>query len=370
MKLIQSVSDIESAAKSCRHIVVLFNGSVDSAYVLRVLSKHRCKVTALVIDLGNEIKRDKLSEIACYFAVNLKIIDGTEAFAEQALVPAIKANAFGAGNCPISSSLSRPLIAKLAVDYANKQDADAIIYAENQTDSCHVHFNKAISHLGYEGYFGCARETAELSFKQKAVELAKIGLSISREQSTAGSNNLWCRKYELESIDDSEDYMAGESLFRWTSEGDKYYEDTLSLSFSGGVPTHVNHKEMDLLSLIKYMNDHVGSFGIGRFAGVEYGYPGAKVLELREAPAAFAIMSAYQYLEKESLAKEFLAKKQAVEQTWINEVIDGRWFGVLKEAVGSFIETAAKNVNGTVNISLGSGMIVNSVKEMDLMVER
>ena len=51
---IRSFADLEYVSRSCKHVLTLFSGGVDSSYVLMELARHRgCEVTALTVDLGS-----------------------------------------------------------------------------------------------------------------------------------------------------------------------------------------------------------------------------------------------------------------------------------------------------------------------------
>ena len=56
------------------------------------------------------------------------VVDAREEFARDYVAPAIKANAIYGGGYPLFTALGRPLIAKLAVEYARKHGCDTIAH--------------------------------------------------------------------------------------------------------------------------------------------------------------------------------------------------------------------------------------------------
>src|SRR4051812_9249256 len=75
---------------------------------------------------------------------------------------------------------------------------------------------------------------------------------------------------------------------------------------------------------------------------------GAKVRELREVPAAQILFDAYWWIVSSSVFAEPLREKLHSEQLWVREAVEGRWFGVAREAAQAFIMTVASRVSGNV----------------------
>jgi len=125
---------------------------------------------------------------------------------------------------------------------------------------------------------------------------------------------------------------------------------------------------MKLVDLIASVNEQVGAYGIGRFAAYDISGKQDRLIEVCEAPAAIAILLAYRHLETSLLGEEVREKKRTIEKTWISEAQEGRWFGVLKGALESFIDFAAENVTGTVSFTLHGGTLNVSNIECDDVV--
>jgi argininosuccinate synthase len=58
------------------------------------------------------------------------------------------------------------------------------------------------------------------------------------------------------------------------------------------------------------------------------------------------------HLETACLSERLIREKMDVEQTWLMEAVEGRWFGVLRSAAQAFIESSTNRVNGTVTWTL------------------
>lgn len=354
---IRSLQDLSIVTRSCKKVLTLFSGGLDSTYVLKELAQSPgCEIIALTVDLGDGVDRDDLKEIAERFGARSIVIDGKKAFADDAVLPAIRANARYMSIYPISSSLSRPIISRYAVELARKLGCDAIIHTANQSQNSLRRLNGAIRQLGYEGYFGSPYEYSALSRDEKIERLRKAGLDRFQARGISGDSNLWCREFESGSLDNPESFWVPESLFDWTADSGKgKHGKDLSIRFHHGVPVALDDIEMSLVDLIACLNRKAGSFGIGRYAGLEHLAHGEKVLEVREAPAACVLMDAYRQLETATMDAELLREKLSLEQIWVREAIEGRWFDELRTAADSFIATTSQQVSGTVSYQLRQG---------------
>src|SRR5205814_1546260 len=91
---------------------------------------------ALVLDVGVELLGVVVEHVRVVRGVGglgvaergLAVVDAREEFATGYVVPAIKANAIYGLGYPLFTALGRPLIAKLAVEYARKHNCDTIAH--------------------------------------------------------------------------------------------------------------------------------------------------------------------------------------------------------------------------------------------------
>lgn len=79
------------------------------------------------------------------------------------------------------------------------------------------------------------------------------------------------------------------------------------------------------------------------------------MLELREMPAAELLLRGYRHLETATLDAETIREKMHLEQLWVREALEGRWFGDLRTACQSFIDSCAARVTGSVRWRLRPG---------------
>lgn len=203
-KIIRSFSDLDAMQGQADHVLTLFSGGLDSSYVLKELAQRRLRITALSVDVGEACQTQDLEEIAGFFGATLRVVDASDMFARDAVAPAIRAQARYLGMYPVSSSLSRPILAKTAVNVARELGCDAIVHTANQSQNSLRRLNGAIGQLGFEGCYGTPYERSVLTRDEKIEALRVLGLTRFQARGISGDANLWCREFESGSLDNPE----------------------------------------------------------------------------------------------------------------------------------------------------------------------
>ncbi|NMO50536.1 argininosuccinate synthase [Actinoplanes sp. TBRC 11911] len=345
-------------------VVTLFSGGLDSAYTLLRLGELGFRdVTALLVDVGAPYDEPLLKETAARLGAQLRIIDARETFAEEFVAPAIAAHATYLNTHPVSSSLSRPLLAREAVRIAGEIGARVVLHTANQSQNSLRRLNGAIAALGYDGFFGTPYELDADSRLKKQAALEHAGLSFYVQRETSGDENLWCREFESGVLDDPEDVRVPAEMFEWSRLAGEPADETLVLAFREGRPVAVDGEVLPLVELIMRLNERVGRYGLGRYTSLEHIDTGEKVVEVREMPAAHLLLDAYRRLESATVSSETIRTKLVVEQAWVREAVEGRWFGQLREACQRFVFEVRAHVTGEIRYHLGRhGADVTSVR--------
>ena len=114
------------------------------------------------------------------------------------------------------------------------------------------------------------------------------------------------------------------------------------------MPYSLDGTEVDSLELISRLNETAGAFGLGRYVGLEEVAPAVKVQEVREMPAAHVLFDVFRRIESACVSAECIREKIQIEQVWVREAVEGRWFGPLRQASQAFIDNLSSQVTGTV----------------------
>ncbi|MZD56778.1 argininosuccinate synthase-related protein [Streptomyces sp. SID5606] len=347
---IRSFRDIaQSGVDVKRPIVTLFSGGLDSSYLLyRLVQAGATEVHALTVGVGGDEQPEQIQQIADQLGVRLHQIDARSAFVEEFVQPAIAAHGVYLDTHPVSSSLSRALMARTAVQVARNLDAGMILHTANRSQNTLRRLNGALDQLGFQGPFGTPYDLDPVDREMKIKELRAVGLDEMAERSASRDSNLWCREFESGVLDDPEDHAVPESYYRWSASRGAPDAEDLEVAFRAGTPVAVNGSELPLVEIVELLNRTVGAHGLGRYTGLEHLASGIKVLEVREMPAAWLLLASRRHLETAVLDAEALREKIHVEQVWVREALEGRWFGGLRAACQAFITELVAPVTGSV----------------------
>src|SRR3954452_19457808 len=95
-------------------VLLLYSGGLDTSVMLRWIQQtYEAEVVTLTVNLGQpgedyDVVVGKARDLG---AVDAVVIDAREQFAEDYVLPAIRANALYGGGYPLFTALGRPLIA-------------------------------------------------------------------------------------------------------------------------------------------------------------------------------------------------------------------------------------------------------------------
>src|ERR1700754_3503837 len=214
---VRSFSDIEQLCQRNDTIVTLCGGGFDSAYLLAQLSRLDANLVALSVDVGDDFDIQNFSSIADEFRVDINRLDCRKEFVEEFVYPSILAGGRYLGQHPISASLSRPLIARVGVEFARSVGAKCLLHTANQSQNSLRRLNGAISDLGFEGYYGSPYEFDALPRDFKRLELEEsFGISGFANRLISIDTNLWCREFESGTLDDPEGFEIDQNLYQWS----------------------------------------------------------------------------------------------------------------------------------------------------------
>jgi argininosuccinate synthase len=344
---VRRVEDLNRVLDPSAPVVTLFSGGLDGSHLLHLLAERGfSQVYALVVDLGDDLDREWISAVARRFGAKVEYRDRQAEFVEEYVFPAIRAHAVYLGLHPVSASLSRPLIAREGVDLAKEVGAQSILHTANQSQNTLRRLNGALRLLEFDGAFGSPYEQSAIARTRKQADLAAAGVDLL-SRSFSSDCNLWCREFESGALDDPEGFEVPAHLFRW-SVPEPAAPCRISIGFAEGRPVTLDDASIDGRELIARLNVTGGRYGLGRYVGLEHLPGGEKVLEVREMPAAAVLLTAYRQLESAVVDAETIREKLHVEQLFIREAVEGRWFGSMRAAADAFVAEVATAVTGTV----------------------
>jgi argininosuccinate synthase len=125
-----------------KKIVLAYSGGLDTSVILRwLIDTYHCEVVAFAADVGQGEELSGLKEKALATgASKIYIEDLKEEFVRDFVFPAIRANAIYEGVYLMGTSLARPLIAKVQMEIAKKEGADAVSHGSTGKGNDQVRF--------------------------------------------------------------------------------------------------------------------------------------------------------------------------------------------------------------------------------------
>ncbi|HEX9262183.1 MAG TPA: argininosuccinate synthase [Candidatus Bathyarchaeia archaeon] len=340
-------------------IVLAYSGGLDTSVLIKWLQeKYNGQVITITVDVGQQENLSEIEEKAKQLGVFKHYsIDAREEFARDYVFPAIKANALYEGKYPISTSLSRPLIAARMVEIAEKDGATAFAHGCTGRGNDQVRFDITAGALAPDlkiiapvREWNMTREEEIEYAKKNGIPVTTAAKKYSIDQS------IWGRSIECGILEDASKEPP-EDAFEWTVSPEKAPDkpEYVTITFEAGVPVALNGKKLGPLELIEKLNKMAGRHGVGRIDHIEDRLIGLKSRENYECPAATVIIEAHKDLEKMVLTRHEVLFKQQIDAEWTFMAYAGLWVEPLREDLEAFINKTQENVTGEVRVKLFKG---------------
>lgn len=351
-------------------VVLAYSGGLDTSVGIGWLKEATGKeVVALAIDVGQggeDMDAIRQRALDCG-AVEAIVIDAKAEFADDYLMPALKANALYQKRYPLVSALSRPLIGKHLASVARKLGADSVAHGCTGKGNDQVRFEAAVAAIAPELKSIAPIRDLALT-RDKAIEFAeKNNLPIAQNKKSPYSvdQNVWGRAVETGFLEDPWNAPI-EDLYSYTQDPDVFREATeVTISFEAGIPVAIDGVRYSAIDLIQKMNDLAGDHGVGRIDIVEDRLVGIKSREIYESPAGIALIAAHEELENLTLERDVNRFKRGIEARWADLVYEGLWFSGLKRSLDVFIDHTQEHVTGDVRLKMQGGRAVVTGRKSD-----
>jgi len=338
---------------------VAFSGGLDSSLGIELL-RRRYKAKEIVtinVDVGQgEEEQKECAEKAKVLNIEPIYLDAREEFVKEWLPKAIRANSDYLGY-PVSTSMTRQLIAKIVGRKAAELGCDAILEGSTGkgNDQYRMHnvfsiFAPGIKVLAFVRDFDLTRGEESALCKSWGVPV--------NEQITGGDDKtMWCRSIASGAI--GLDQELPDDIWMWYVPPEKAQDksENVEIEFEAGLPVGMNGQRMPLDELIPELNEIAGRNGIGYIDMFEDGIMSLKSREIYEAPAAHVLLKLHRDCEGSCLTKEERMFKAEIDKHWAYMTYHGEWFHPLHKALTAFIEETQDVVSGTYTAKLYKGNI-------------
>ncbi len=324
-------------------IVLAYSGGLDTSVAIGwIADETGAEVVAVAADVGQggedlEVIRQRALDCG---AVEAVVADVRDEYADEYCLPALRANALYMGRYPLVSALSRPLIVKHLVKAAKEYGASTVAHGCTGKGNDQVRFEVGIGALAPD--LRCIAPVRDSGMtRDKAIAFAAergLPIDVNKKSPYSVDQNVWGRAVETGFLEDPWNAPI-EDVYSYTqAPGTAAGPDELVLTFTEGVPTHLDGREVTVLQAIEELNTRAGAQGIGRLDMVEDRLVGIKSREVYEVPGAQVLITAHQEMENLTMERDLARFKRGVEQRWAELVYDGLWYSPLKRALDTFID--------------------------------
>ena len=344
-----------------KKLILAYSGGLDTSVAVHWLTQERgYDVIALTVDVGLDSDRAVIEERAIATgAVGFRWVDAREDFIRFFAFPALAAGALYQGRYPLATALARPLIAKIMVDVAREESAQAVGHGCTGKGNDQVRFDVSTQALAPDLEIVAPLREWDMRTRESEIDYAlkhKIDVPVTKESPYSVDENLWGRSCESGPLEDPWQEPP-EEAFAWTKSMDEALDEPryIEIGFERGIPVSLDGEQIDGVSLVGQLNSLAGEHGIGRIDHLEDRLVGIKSREIYEAPAAVTLHSAHRALERMTLSKAQLRLKTSIAQEYAELIYDGLWFTGHHQDIASYVQSTQRHVTGVIRLRLHKG---------------
>jgi argininosuccinate synthase len=347
-----------------RRVLLLYSGGLDTSVMLKwIQDRYQADVVALTVNLGQpgedyDVVKGKALQIG---AIEAHVVDAREEFVREYVLPAIKANAIYGLGYPLFTALGRPLIAKLAVDYARQTGCDTIAHGCTGKGNDQVRIEATIATLAPELKVIAPVRSWKMGREEEAAYAREHGIPVKGGAEVAPysiDDNLWGRSSEGRWIEDLE-HAPEDDVFQLVTRPEEAPDEAevVSLEFEAGVPVALNGERLGPVELIERVGEIGARHGVGIVDHIEDRIVGLKVRDIYEVPAAAIVLPAHQELEKLVGTIHQNQLKPTLDQRWAYLVYAGLWWEPLRTDLDAYMDAVNARVTGTIGLKLYKGSV-------------
>lgn len=344
-------------------VLLVYSGGLDTSICIPMMREEYGyrEVVTVTIDVGQDpADIRQAEEKAKQLKTEHYTVDAREEFAQKFCWASLKANGDYQGY-PMSTSIARPLIAKVAVDQAKKLGVTAFAHGCTGKGNDQYRIEFGIRALMPEAVIHAPIRERNLTRSWEIEYAQKKGVPVTQSLNKIWSidENLWGRSIEGGRLEEP-DFAPPEEIFQWTRSPDNAQAQPLAVTigFKGGEPVSLNGQSLSPAQLIIRLNTWAGDHGIGRIDVMEDRMMGLKVRENYECPAATVLLKAHKAIENLVLTRDEIRFKSLVDQEWSRMAYEGLWWDPLKEDLEAFIGSTQSRVTGDVHLRLHKGQAI------------
>ena len=343
-------------------VLLLYSGGLDTSVMLKwIQDEYEAEVVALTVNLGQpgedfEVVKGKALHLG---ALDCHVVDAREEFARDYVLPAIKANAIYGGGYPLFTALGRPLIAKLAVEYARRTGCDTIAHGCTGKGNDQVRIESGVIAFAPEMKIIAPVRGWQMGREEEIAYARRHGIPVkggTEAPPYSIDDNLWGRSSEGGAIEDIGE-PPRDDVFQFVTRPEEAPDqpEDVTVEFERGRPVALNGERLGLVELLERAGEIGARHAVGIVDHLEDRIVGLKVRDLYEVPAAAVILTAHKELEKLVGTIHQNTFKPHLDDHWAYLVYAGLWYEPLISDLNAFMDAVNEQVTGEVTVRLYKG---------------
>jgi len=343
-------------------VLLLYSGGLDTSVMLKwIQDEYDAEVVALTINLGQpgedyDVVKGKAEQLG---AVAAEVVDAREEFATEYVVRAIKANGIYGLAYPLFTALGRPLIAKLAVEYARLHNCDTIAHGCTGKGNDQVRIEATIATLAPELKVIAPVRGWQIGREEEIEYARKNGIPIKggAEQTPYSiDDNLWGRSSEGRWIEEL-DHAPDDDVFQLVTRPELAPDEAqiVEIEFERGVPVAIDGERLAIVDLLERAAQLGIKHGVGIVDHIEDRIVGLKVRDIYEVPAAAILLPAHAELERLVGTIHQNQFKGELDRKWAYLVYAGLWWEPLRSDIDAYMDSVNAQVTGKIGMKLYKG---------------
>jgi argininosuccinate synthase len=352
----------EAEPGEVHRVLLLYSGGLDTSVMLKwIQDEYDAEVVALTVNLGQpgedyDVVKGKALQLG---AIAAEVVDAREEFAGDFVVPAIKANAIYGLAYPLFTALGRPLIAKLAVEYARRHGCDTIAHGCTGKGNDQVRIEATVLTLAPELKVIAPVRGWQMGREEEIAYARTHGIPIkggAEHTPYSIDDNLWGRSSEGRWIEDLS-HAPDDDVFQLVTRPELAPDEpqVVEVGFEAGVPVALDGERLGLVELLERATELGCRHGIGIVDHIEDRIVGLKVRDIYEVPAATILLGAHAELERLVSTIHQNQFKAELDRKWAYLVYAGLWWEPLRSDLDAYMDRVNERVTGTVGMKLFKG---------------
>ena len=355
-------SSYEAKDGEVKRVLLLYSGGLDTSVMLKwIADNYKAKVVTLTINIGQQ--HDDLKSIEkkaiMLGAEKTYTLDVREEFANEYIAKGIKANAHYQGEYHLSTPIGRAILAKKAVEIAQKEGIKCIAHGSTGKGNDQVRIDGYILAIDKTMKIIAPVREWEMDRKQEILYAEKHNIPVPATVNFPYSDddNMWGITWEGGEITDPKLIIPVKKFLKTYTlpENAPKTAGLVKIHFTKGLPTALNGKKMPLHELVIKLNKIAGRHGVGTVQLLEDRLIGLKNRGVYEHPAAHTIIEAHRNLEKYVSTKQLNELKEMLDTKWGYLCYSAMWYDQTMDAINAFNDSINERVTGEVTVRLYKG---------------